>query len=308
MKSNVFDLTGLTVLFGALAALPLVMSSTYWLGVLAVCFIYGVWAASLDFMSGLTGRMNFGHTLFIGGGAYTSALMDSHFGMNIVWAGLSGISVAVLLSLIIGLPTLRLQGAYFVLATFTAPAIMQRLVRIFWEHTGGDDGMSGLTSIAPSAISSYYICLASFCLTVVILLGIAHSTVGLRLKAIRGDEDGARGVGIDTPYYKILALAVSAAFGGLGGVLYVHFQGAATPDVFSVGLSMTIVIMAYVGGLGSIFGAAIAALLLSIMPEAMREFGQYRLTAYGILIIIIALFYPRGLIAPLWNRIAGPKK
>lgn len=308
MKFPISGTAALSAAFAILIFLPLAVPSAYWLGVFSVCFIYGIWATSLDFMSGLTGRMNFGHTLFIGGAAYVSAYLNAEVGMSLLQSGFAGIAAAVVLSLAIGFPTLRLQGAYFVLATFTAPAIMQRLVRIFWQVTGGDDGISGLEPLAPSALASYYVCLGCLIFTVLVLLMIANSTVGLRLKAIRGDEEGALGVGIDAAFFKMLAFVLSAIFGALGGVLYVHFLGSATPEMFSVGLSMTIVIMAYVGGLGAIFGAPIAAFMLSFLPEAMRELGQYRLSAYGILIIVIALFFPRGLVAPLWERLVGPRQ
>lgn len=286
-----------------LAAVPFFGTSDYWLGVLVVCFIYAIWAASLDFMSGLTGRMNFGHTVFIGAAAYTSAFLDSKFGLG-MWQGmLSAIVIAVLFGFIVGLPTLRLDGPYFVLAMLTASTIMQRLTRIFWEHTGGEDGIPGLAPLTSSLVSTYYLCFGTMIVTVVTLLVLARSHWGLLLRGIRGDELALEAAGINVTFYKMFALIVSAIFAGIGGVLHAHFQGTVTPELFGIPLAFTIVMMVYFGGLGSIYGAAGAAILLALLPEMMRELGQFRLLIYATIIILIAYFAPNGLIAPIWRRV-----
>lgn len=286
-----------------LAALPLFVSSSYWLGALIVCFIYGIWAVSLDFMSGLTGRINFGHTLFIGAAAYTAAFLGTGWGVG-AWVGMFwGVVAAVLLSFVIGLPTLRLHGAYFVLAMLTATLIMQRLTRVLWEYTGGEDGIPGLEPMLPTTGQMYYLCLAVLTVVTTLLVVLAKSRWGLLLRGIRGDEAACRAAGINVTFFKMAALVISAAFAGVGGVLFTHFQGAATPEMFGVALAVTIIIMAYVGGLGSIWGAAVAALILALLPETMRGLGQYRIAIYCIILLLIAFFAPQGLVAPLWRRL-----
>src|SRR3954451_6190771 len=143
-----------------MAALPFVFPSNYLIGVLTVSVMYGIWAVTWDFMSGLIGRENFGHALFIGVGAYTAGLLNTTFGFN-GWGGLpASMATAVVFALLIGLPTLRLKGPYFALAMLSGSVIMQRLMLIFWESTGGEEGLNGLTPLIKSQIGFYYFGLA----------------------------------------------------------------------------------------------------------------------------------------------------
>lgn len=293
------------LVLAALAALPVIVKSEYLLGILSVCFIYGIWAASWDFMSGLTGRENFGHALFIGAGAYTSAFLNARFALNPWWGLPAGAAMAVLLALVIGFPTLRLRGPYFALAMLAAATIMQRLTLIFWQYSGGEEGIPGLDPLLNSKIGIYYLCLAALVLTTAALLLLARSHGGLLLRGIREDEAACQAAGIDVTFYKIAALVVSAACAGMGGVLYAHYQEAVTPDVFSVALSISIIIMVYVGGIGTIYGPAVGAILLALLPELLRGLGQYRLWAYSVVLIFILFFAPGGLVAPLWRRAVG---
>jgi len=294
-----------SLILAALAALPVIVKSEYLLGILSVCFIYGIWAASWDFMSGLTGRENFGHALFIGAGAYTSAFLNARFALHPWWGLPAGAAMAVLLALVIGFPTLRLRGPYFALAMLAAATIMQRLTLIFWQYSGGEEGIPGLDPLLNSKTGIYYLCLAALVLTTAGLLLLARSHGGLLLRGIRGDEAACQAAGIDVTFYKIAALVVSAACAGMGGVLYAHYQEAVTPDVFSVALSISIIIMVYVGGIGTIYGPAVGAILLALLPELLRGLGQYRLWAYSVVLIFILFFAPGGLVAPLWRRAVG---
>jgi branched-chain amino acid transport system permease protein len=288
-----------------LALAPLIAGSSYFTGILTVCLIYGIWATSWDFMSGLTGRENFGHALFIGTGAYSTAFLNSKFALSPWWGLPAGAAVAVAFSLVVGLPTLRLRGPYFALAMLAAATIMQRLTRIFWQYTGGEEGIPGLDSLIDSPLAFYYFCLAALLVTTGTLLLLATSSWGTILRAIRGDEAACLAAGINVTFYKIVSLMVSAAFAGAGGVLYAHYQQAVTPDVFSVALSITVIIMVYVGGMGTIYGPAGGAILLALLPELLRGLGEYRLWVYSLVLIFILFFSPGGLIAPLWRRLAG---
>jgi branched-chain amino acid transport system permease protein len=287
----------------ALAAAPLVFTSSYTTGVLTVAMCFGIWAASWDFMSGLTGRENFGHALFIGAGAYTAGFLNVQFGLSPWWSLPAAPITAVLFSLILGFPTLRLKGPYFALAMLSGSAVMQNLTIIFSAYTGGQDGLNGIDPILDSTVAYYYLVLAFLVLTTVILKLIANSPWGTILRAIRGDEASCQAAGINVNFYKIAALMISAAFAGLGGALYAHYQLQVGPDLFAVVLSINIIIMVYVGGIGSIYGPVGGALLLSILTESLRAFSEYRLWVYTLVLIFILFFMPQGLIAPLWRRI-----
>jgi branched-chain amino acid transport system permease protein len=296
------DIAGAIVVVAILALAPMFIESSYLTGVLTVCAIYGIWASSWDFMSGLTGRENFGHSLFIGAGAYTAGFLATIWFTNPWYSLPMAVVIAVLFSLIVGFPTLRLRGPYFALAMLSASAILQRLCLIFWEYTGGEEGLYGLEPLMNSPLHYYWFVLSILVVTVIVLMLLAHSHWGLLLRAIRGDEATCQAAGINVTFYKIASLMISAAFAGLGGALYAHYQLQVSPPLFSVVVSITVIIMVYVGGIGSIYGAAVAAILLTLLTEMLRGFGEYRLWIYTLTLIFILFFLPNGLIAPMWRR------
>lgn len=299
---SLIDVAGGITVVAVLALAPVFVASNYLTGVLTVCVIYGIWASSWDFMSGLTGRENFGHSLFIGAGAYTSGFMATIWFTNPWYSLPAAVVIAVIFSLIVGFPTLRLRGPYFALAMLSASAILQRLCLIFWEQTGGEEGLYGLEPLIRNPLHYYWFVLAILVVTVIVLALLAQSHWGLLLRAIRGDEATCQAAGINVTFYKIASLAISAAFAGLGGALYAHYQLQVSPPLFSVVVSITVIIMVYVGGIGSIYGAAIAAILLTLLTEMLRGFGEYRLWIYTLTLMLILFFLPNGLIAPLWRR------
>ncbi len=297
----------LLVVGGALVAIPALTTSAYLVGVLTVALIYAIWAMSFDCFSGLSGRENFGHSLFIGVGAYAAGYCSGVFGWN-PWLGLPlGVVVAVTAGLLLGLPTLRLRGPYFTLAMLSGAAIAQRLLLVFWDRTGGEEGIQGLLPLIASPLGYYYFVLAATVATGVILVALARSRWGVLLRAIRGDEASCLAAGIDVTFYKITGLLVSAAFAGLGGVLYAHYQLQVSPQLFSILLVMTIVTMVYVGGIATVYGAAGGAILLSLLGEMLRGFGAYRLLVYGVILLLVLFFLPGGAVAPLWKRLGSPR-
>jgi branched-chain amino acid transport system permease protein len=206
-------------------------------------------------------------------------------------------------ALIMGFPTLRLRGPYFALAMLSGAVIMQRLMLIFWEHTGGEEGIHGIEPLLRSPLYFYWLVLAMLVAATAILAWIARSDWGLVLRAIRGDEATCRAVGIDITYYKIMALVISAAFAGMGGALYAHYQLQVSPQLFAVITSITIITMVYVGGMATIYGPVGGALLLTLMTELLRDFGEWRLMIYSLALIAILFFLPRGLVAPAWQKV-----
>src|SRR5215471_6980390 len=209
------DWCGALLAFAVLAAIPLVFGSSYMVGVMTVALCYGMWAASWDFMSGLTGRENFGHSLFIGAGAYTAGFLNVNFGADPWWSLLAAPFVAVLFSLLMGFPTLRLRGPYFALAMLSASAVMQNLTIIFSTYTGGQDGLNGLSPILDSLLAYYYLTLGCLAASAILLKLLANSSWGVILRAIRGDEATCQAAGINVTFYKIASLMISAAIAGL---------------------------------------------------------------------------------------------
>ena len=286
-----------------LAVVPTLLPGKYLIGVLTVAAIYGIWSVSWDFMSGLTGRENFGHSLFIGVGAYTAGFLNVQFGVGPWWSLPASMLVAMFFGLILGFPTLRLRGPYFALAMLSAAVIMQRLMLIFWEFTGGEEGIQDIKPLIKNQLHYYWFVLSLLGLTTLLLAWMARSRWGLILRAIRGDEATCLAAGLPITTYKIVSLIISAGFAGLGGALYAHYQLQVSPQLFAVVTSITIITMVYVGGMGTIFGPVGGALLLTLMTEGLRDFGEWRLMIYSLMLIFILFFLPYGIVAPTWNKL-----
>ena len=303
MFGKPIDYAGAIGFIAFMAVLPLIFGGNYLIGVLTVSVIYGIWAVSWDFMSGLTGRENFGHSLFIGVGAYTAGFLNTAFGFSGWWSLPAAMIMAMVFALVIGLPTLRLKGPYFALAMLSGAVIMQRLMLIFWEHTGGEEGINGIEPLIRSQLGFYYFALAALVLVTALLLALARSHWGLILRAIRGDEATCQAAGINVTFYKIASLVISAACAGAGGAIYAHYQLQVSPQLFAVVTSITIITMVYVGGMASIYGPVGGAILLVLLTELLRNFGEWRLMIYSCTLILILFFLPNGLIAPTWRRV-----
>ncbi|MFA7665604.1 MAG: branched-chain amino acid ABC transporter permease [Burkholderiaceae bacterium] len=305
MFRDKIDLTGAVVFIAVMAILPVVFKNDYLIGVLTVAAIYAIWAVSWDLMSGLTGRENFGHALFIGAGAYTAGFLNTVWGFSGWWSIPAAMIVASLFAVLMGFPTLRLKGPYFALAMLSASVIMQRLMLIFWEYTGGEEGINGVEPLIDSQLSFYYFTLATLVIVTAGLLAVARSNWGLILRAIRGDEATCQAAGLDITFYKIASLVISGAIAGAGGAIYAHYQLQVSPALFEVVTSITVITMVYVGGMASIYGPVGGAILLVLLTELLRDFGEWRLMIYSVVLILILFFLPRGFIAPVWQRFKG---
>ena len=297
------DLAGAALFIAVMSVLPLVFSNNYLIGILTVSVIYGMWAVSWDFMSGLTGRENFGHSLFIGVGAYTAGFLNTVWGVSGWWSIPASMLMAAVFAVAVGFPTLRLKGPYFALAMLSTAVIMQRLMLIFWEQTGGEEGINGIEPLIRSQLGFYYFALAVLVGVTAALLAISRSPWGLILRAIRGDEATCQAAGLNVTFYKIASLVISAAVAGAGGAMYAHYQLQVSPQVFTVVMSITIITMVYVGGMASIFGPVGGAILLVLLTELLRGFGEWRLMIYSLTLILILFFLPNGFIAPVWRWI-----
>jgi branched-chain amino acid transport system permease protein len=180
---------------------------------------------------------------------------------------------------------------------------MQRLMLIFWEHTGGEEGLNGLTPLIRSQRGFYYFALGVLVAITTLLPALARSHWGLILRAIRGDEATCQAAGINVTFYKIASLMISAAFAGAGGAMYAHYQLQVSPQLFAVVTSITIITMVYVGGMASVYGPVGGAILLVLLTELLRNAGEWRLMVYSCTLILILFFLPNGLVAPTWKRL-----
>ena len=298
---------GAVILLG-LAVVPSVERDKYVLGVFTQAALYAAMAAGWDVLSGYTGRENFGYALFVGTGAYTAALLDARLHVplaaGIAASGGAGAAAAVLA----GVPALRLRGPYFALATLAAAGIMERLTLILWPVTGGEDGIYGITPLSLSAPVTYEAALIFMAAVVVGLVAATRSPWGMVWRAIRASEPACEASGLNTTAYKIGALLLSALTAGVAGGLYAHVQEHVGPAVYSAELSVTVIVMAFVGGAGTIYGAAAGGFLLTLLGESLRGLGPYRLLLYSAILLPTIIYRPRGVVAPVLERFAGRRR
>jgi len=306
LKNEVLVLPSRTAVLAwvlALLALPFVYGDAYVLRILTMTCLFAIFAASWDLLAGYTGQVNFGHALYFGAGAYTSALMSLKLGITpwaTVWAGAA---VAAFFGFASGYLVLRLRGSYLSLATLAFPLIALGLLFAFPDFSGGELGISGLRRLAVTPMGNYYLAVGSMLAIVFALWTLADSKFGIVLHAIRDDEVAARASGINTLRYKLIVFSVAAAAAGFAGALFAHYLRVAGPSTLEVALSFQVVIWGIFGGVATIYGPVAAVFLLYPLTEwlgSFKTFGEMRLLIFALIVLLVLLFMPRGL-AP-WVR------
>jgi branched-chain amino acid transport system permease protein len=275
---------------------PLVSDNFFYIEVIKTAAIYAIFAMSWDILTGYTHEVNFGFAFFVGGTGYLSGILNTFFSVSPYWAVPVSALAAGIFGIVIGYLTLRLKGPYFAMVTMVFASILFTLSFIYTEITGGEEGISGLESFSDDLIKDFFIIWAVMALTYFLLRMYAHSKHGIILKAIRADEDAAKSAGINTSYYKIEAFALSGTLGGIGGGIFAHSQMHIGPTMLSGELSIVVVLLTMIGGLGTIVGPLLGAVCLSILNEYLRVVEEYRLVIYTGLMILLIYLAPDGLI------------
>ena len=287
------------------------ITGSYLIAVLHFAAIYVVFVTGLNIFMGFAGQVSFGHNAFAAISGYTSAVLTATYGWPPVPAAALGIACALVCALIVGYPTLRLRGHYLAMATLAFGLIAYE-VAVQWQSvTQGYMGISGippfgvgtLTVASDRAILVWLIAVAA--LGMLAAAAIRHSRLGRAFVAIAGSEDAARALGIDVARYKLAAFLISAFYAALAGSLFVHAVGFVSPEVFGLHMVVLAFTMLYVGGIGTIAGAALGALAVALLPETVRRFSEYQDLAYGALLIAVLIYAPGGLAA--LSRIGRPK-
>ena len=266
----------------------------YYSGILTMVCINVILAVSLNLATGFLGQLVLGHAGFMSVGAYAAALFTMYSGLptmaSFPLALLIGGIVAAAFGVIIGVPALRLKGDYLAILTLGFGEIIRVLI-LATPFTGGAAGLSGI----PLLTTLTYVFIVAI-LTVAVIFAFIHSRHGRAVIAIREDEIAAEAAGIHTTYYKLLAFVLAAFFAGIAGGLYAHHIGVLDPSKFDFNYSVEILIMVVLGGMGSITGSVVAAIVLTLLPELLRGFSEYRMLIYSIILICVMLFKPSGLL------------
>ena len=289
--------------FIALLGLPLIHQDPYIVRIVILTSIFAILAASWDLLSGFTGQMNFGHALFFGVGAYSSALINLHAHIP-PWGSVPlGAVVAVLAGLIVGIPCLRLKHTYLALTTLAFPIILTGIIFALPQYTGGEFGLSGMTRFTNSLIGNYYLHVGTMLVLAVIMWKITDSNTGIIFHAIREDELAVKASGINTTRYKLLAFCLSGFFAGIAGGLYAHYMRIAGPSTLEVSMSFMVVIWAIFGGAATIYGPIGAVFILYPLLEFFRIWPEYRTMIFAAVVLVILLYMPEGLIHWIRDKI-----
>jgi branched-chain amino acid transport system permease protein len=291
-------------------ALPFAMRNQFWLHLAIMVLMWTLLGAAWNMLGGFAGQVSFGHASLFGVGAYTTIMLYLDAGVAPWWGIPLGGLAAALVSLPLGLICFRLRGPYFSLATLAVAEIV-RLVALNWESvTNGPEGLL-ITVLPPirgpggpvnwEAKEPFYVTVAILAFAALLATNaLKRSRLGAFLVAIREDEDASEAVGIDTVRAKVLTLLLSAFFAGCGGGFYAFYFRYVDPDaVFAIALSMEMVFIAIVGGLGTVGGPLIGAVFLTSIGETVREHFQVgHLVFYGLFMMLVIRFMPEG----IWGR------
>jgi branched-chain amino acid transport system permease protein len=298
----------LAVLVGLDIALPRVLNP-YVLQVVVLCGINVILAVSLNLINGFTGQFSIGHAGFMAIGAYASAMFSLLVGRGWVTAltgmgvpeGLAaggallvalliGGALAALAGYLVGLPSLRLRGDYLAIVTLGFGEIIRVLI-LNIDTIGGARGLPGI----PGWANLFWVGLGVVAV-IVLSRNLAHSTHGRALFAIRDDEVAAEALGVNTTGYKVLAFVLGSFFAGVAGGLFAHFLSYLNPNSFTFIKSIEVVAMVVLGGMGSISGGVLAAIVLTLLPEVLRPVKEYRMVIYSLMLITLMITRPQGLL------------
>ncbi|MFP5262631.1 MAG: branched-chain amino acid ABC transporter permease [Blastocatellia bacterium] len=294
-----------------LIAAPFIFQARYAQHVLILVLLYVMLGSAWNILGGFAGQLSLGHAAFFGIGAYAAAVIASKSALSPWWAMIAGPVVALPVALVVGWVCFRLRGPYFTLATIAVGEVV-RLVALNWQAlTGGAVGVVIRPSVfsGTSKLPYYYIILVMAAAAVTLCYFVSRGRLGYFLMAIREDDETAESIGIDTTRYKLAALGLSAAITAAAGAFYANYFLFIDPTiVLPLALSVEIVLMAIIGGLGTVAGPVLGAVLLKLSSEIFRSyFEQANLLIYGALLITVILFMPGGLMGGLRSLFRSKK-
>jgi len=279
--------------------------------VFTIALYYVILASSWNLIAGYTGQFSLAHHAFAAIGGYTSALLVTNFGLPI-WIGiLAALLCSAFMGFILGMLCLRMRAIYLAIATWAFAESVRITLSMTYEITRGDLGLAvpKLFLGKGQEAAYYYLFLGLAVGTVLIMIFIMHSKMGHYLRAIRNDEIVARVMGVNTTRWKIFAFILSSGISGIAGAFYGHYNGLLTPVMVDFNEMAFIVIMVVIGGIRSIAGPVIGAILIEMLTETFREFGEVRMVVFALAVIAIARVYNKGAIGAvrqgaewIWRR------
>ena len=310
------------VAFGAVVALflllyPFLVTAPFLHHIMILVLLYALMAQSWNVVAGLSGQISLGHAIFFGIGAYASGVLYTKFGVS-PWIGVfAGMFISAAVAAAIGIPTLRLKGHYFAIATLLIGSGVQ-LAFQRWEWIGAASGLYlPIDRATPwlslqfhgSKVPYYYLALAMAALGYLLVWALRRSRFGFRLQAVRDEPEGAASLGVAVSRHKVIAFMISGAMMSVAGTFYAQYVMVLDPDrLLSADISIVVLLMTVMGGSGTLWGPALGAAILIPLSEYSRVWfgGTGRtvdLIVYGIIIVLICMYRPRGLMSLLDERL-----
>jgi branched-chain amino acid transport system permease protein len=293
-----------------IAALPIFVTSTYYLSVMVFIGLHTIVAVGLCLLMGYAGQISLGHAAFYGLGAYISGILTATYHVSPWLAMLAALVVSSAIAYALGIPILRLHGHFLAMATLGLGIIIYIAFVELADLTGGPSGLSAIPYLELPGIvfdkdwKYYYLVWSVVVLVLLLSWNIVNSRVGRALRAIHGSEIAANTLGVDTAKFKVQVFTLSAAFAALAGSLYAHYLTVLNPAPFSFKFSVELVVMVVVGGMASVWGAVFGAASVTVLTEVLRDLlprvlenaaGEYEIIVFGLILIVIMICLPEGL-------------
>jgi branched-chain amino acid transport system permease protein len=303
---------GLYLIAAVLLVLPFVLPNSFYMDLVIRMAINAVIVLGLNLLIGFAGQISLGHAGFLGLGAYATAILPTHWGWHPVLAIVAGAAAAGTLAAVLARPIFRLKGHYLAMATLGLGIIINIMVRNEAAWTGGPDGMA----VPPLAIGGleisgdkpwYAIVAILLCVSIWASINLIDSPFGRALRALHGSEVASLVVGVQVGRYKLAIFVLSAMFASFMGSVTALYVGFVTPNLADFFHSIELVTMVVIGGMGSIYGSVIGAVLLTALPQALSTFDGWETVVFGAILMLCMIFLPKGLVPTLATRFGkGP--
>ena len=295
---------GLYLIMAVLLVLPFVLPNSFYVDLAIRMAINAIIVLGLNLLIGFAGQISLGHAGFLGIGAYATAALPTHFGWHPLLALVAGAAAAGLLAAIVARPIFKLKGHYLAMATLGLGIIINIVVRTEAQWTGGPDGMPvPPMSLAGFEISGdkhwYWIVAVLLSVSVWASLNMINSPFGRALRALHGSEVASKVVGVDVVRYKVAIFVLSAVFASIMGSVTAHYVGFVTPNLADFFHSIELVTMVVIGGMASVYGSVLGAVLITALPQALTSFEGWETVAFGTILMLCMIFLPKGLVPTL---------
>ncbi len=302
MQKNAYF--GLFIVMAILAVLPFVLPNSFYVDLVIRMAINAVIVLGLNLLIGFAGQISLGHAGFLGIGAYASAVLPTHFGWHPLLAMGAGAAVTGALAALVARPIFKLKGHYLAMATLGLGIIINIVLRNEATWTGGPDGMPvpamGLFGFELTSDKQWYWVVALLLsVSVWASLNLIDSPFGRALLALHGSEVASQVVGVDVVRYKVAIFVLSAVFASLMGSITAHYVGFVTPNLADFFHSIELVTMVVIGGMASVYGSLVGAVLLTALPQALATFEGWETVAFGSILMVCMIFMPKGLVPTL---------